>query len=359
VRVLCLTKRWSHHTKSGGYDQLADSIESIIVRRRKSSSIFFLGLEKIWYKLRRDRSYLLDYQLGDLVAENEALFRSWYHRADLIHVLYGDDQLDFLLRRNALCPCPITATFHLPIEYVKQRFEHVQRRELSRLSGAIVVSSYQLKGFRRWLGPENVIYIPHGINIHVFVPRERPQNSRLNLLFVGHYLRDFELAHWVIDQCAFRNLKVSFDVVVPEKHFKFFTGCANVHLLSGIPEEDLIHLYQRADALFLPFLDATANNAILESLACGTPVITSDLGGIRDYIDESCGWLLPSGDRDSALACVCALAQNPTLAESKRRAARLRAEEFSWERVAAAVDAAYSRIVLTGVISDGTERIEG
>ena len=29
--------------------------------------------------------------------------------------------------------------------------------------------------------------------------------------------------------------------------------------------------------------DSGANNAIVESLACGLPVITTDVGGIRDY----------------------------------------------------------------------------
>jgi glycosyltransferase involved in cell wall biosynthesis len=352
MRVLYLAKHWGHHTNSGGYDQLAASMASINVHRRTSASIFFRVAEKIWSRLRRDRSYLLDYQLSDLIAENEVFFRSWFHRAELIHVLYGDDHLDFLLRRSSLLPCPLVATFHLPTESLRQRFEYVQKRELSRLSGAIVVSRSQLQEFCRWLGPDRVAFIPHGINTHIFVPGNHLQNSRLRLLFVANMRRDYELAHRVIDHCAFRNLRVDFDVVVPKRHLNSFMGCANVHLFSEIPEEQLIRLYQRADALFLPLIDATANNTILESLACGTPVITTDIGGVRDYVDESCAWLLPKGNQDAALACIRALEQNRTLAESKRRTARLRAEEFSWECIAAATTAAYSRVISSGVISE-------
>ena len=352
MRVLYLTKHWSHHTNSGGYDQLANVSTSIKVNRRKSSSIFSRVIEKAWYKWRRDRTYLLDYQVGDLIAESEALFRSRFQRVELIHALFGDEQLDFLLRQRSLLSCPLVATFHLPTERIRHRFEYVQKRELSRLRGAIVVSRSQLEEFRRWLGPERVIFIPHGINTHIFTPGNRVQNSRLKLLFVGHMMRDFELAHRVIDHCEYRNLRVDFDIVVPERHLNSFTGCANVHLFSRIPEEQLIRLYQRADALFLPLKDATANNAILESLSCGTPVITNDIGGIRDYVDDSCGWLLPTGDQEAFLACIRALEQNSRLAESKRGTARLHSEEFSWERIAAAAYAAYSRVVSTGVISE-------
>jgi glycosyltransferase involved in cell wall biosynthesis len=77
-----------------------------------------------------------------------------------------------------------------------------------------------------------------------------------------------------------------------------------------------------------------------------------EMNSLGDYVDESCGWLLPTGDQEAFLACIRALEQNPRLAESKRGTARLHAEEFSWKRIAAAAYAAYSCVVSTGVISE-------
>jgi glycosyltransferase involved in cell wall biosynthesis len=46
-------------------------------------------------------------------------------------------------------------------------------------------------------------------------------------------------------------------------------------------------LYNDSRLLFLPLIDATANNSLLEASACGVPVITSDLPAVREYTDDS------------------------------------------------------------------------
>ncbi|WP_257426479.1 glycosyltransferase [Nocardioides carbamazepini] len=72
--------------------------------------------------------------------------------------------------------------------------------------------------------------------------------------------------------------------------------------------------------------------AVLEALACGTPVVTADRGGARELVDASCGaWGAPS---PAALAdAVLRLLELP---EPRRRtAARRRAEQFGWDRAVA------------------------
>ena len=77
-------------------------------------------------------------------------------------------------------------------------------------------------------------------------------------------MRDWQTLHRVIDICNGRGLEVKFDVVTGEENFAYFAGCQNVRLRASIDEQELIRLYQRADALLLPVVDATANNALLE-----------------------------------------------------------------------------------------------
>jgi glycosyltransferase involved in cell wall biosynthesis len=84
-------------------------------------------------------------------------------------------------------------------------------------------------------------------------------------------MRDFSLMHRVADSCAAQKLNVRFDAVVPQTDFSHFTGCTGVTCRTGISEQALIRLYQEADALFLPVIDSTANNSVLEAMACGTP----------------------------------------------------------------------------------------
>ncbi len=67
--------------------------------------------------------------------------------------------------------------------------------------------------------------------------------------------------------------------------------------------------------------------AVLEALACGTPVVTADRGGARELVTDACGaWAAPEA---GALAdAVVGLAARPQA--RVRRAARLRAETFTW-----------------------------
>jgi glycosyltransferase involved in cell wall biosynthesis len=140
-------------------------------------------------------------------------------------------------------------------------------------------------------------------------------------------------------------LNVIIDVVLQAGKMGFFTGCDSVVRHSGIGDAELTALYQNADALFLPVTGATANNAVLESLACGTPVISTRLGGMPDYVDDSCGWLLPPGDDASAYALVSALAADRSLARAKRTGARAKAETLAWPRIAGQIQAAYQRLL--------------
>src|SRR5262249_47698249 len=152
-----------------------------------------------------------------------------------------------------------------------------------------------------------------------------PAGGGLRLLIVGEHMRDWDVAHRVIDKAANNNLGITFDVVTRPDVFPYFTGCSNVSLHANVSEARLIELYQAADALFLPLKDATANNSLLEGLACGTPVIATDVGGIPDYLSEDSGWLIPKGDVSAAFEIVSRLSASPEQARSRRSGARSQA----------------------------------
>jgi hypothetical protein len=98
MHVTCLVKRWGHHTPSGGYDRLASEVGANIIARREVAGIFSQIAKKIWSSDTKTRIYLLDYQFGDFLAEIAVLTRGFFKPPDVLHVLYGDEQLDQLLR---------------------------------------------------------------------------------------------------------------------------------------------------------------------------------------------------------------------------------------------------------------------
>jgi glycosyltransferase involved in cell wall biosynthesis len=64
--------------------------------------------------------------------------------------------------------------------------------------------------------------------------------------------------------------------------------------------------------LDLPVLDANSPAKFYDSLAVGTPVIVTNNGWTRQWVEKhSCGWYSPAGNADALASCVSALLANP------------------------------------------------
>jgi glycosyltransferase involved in cell wall biosynthesis len=345
MQITCLVKHWHHHTASGGYDQLGRAVRANVIDRQAFDGILGRVAQKIWRRQAKTDPYLLDYQFGDWLAEMRVLGIGLLRLPEIVHVLYGDEQLDQLLRRRNLVRCPLVATFHLPSPYVAKRFEVFHRELVHRIDAAIVLARDQIEPFERWIGPDKVVFVPHGIDADRFRPKERTSGGkRLRLLIVGQNFRDWNVMHRTIDAANQLRLPADFHVVTKPEHFAYFTGCANTYFHSNISEAELITQYGDADALLLPVYDATANNSVLEALACGTPVISTAVGGIPDYVDETCGWLLPKGEAGPVVELVKRLCEQRDILESRRHAARIQALKFDWSRIAERMFAVYAAV---------------
>jgi glycosyltransferase involved in cell wall biosynthesis len=101
------------------------------------------------------------------------------------------------------------------------------------------------------------------------------------------------------------------------------------------PHDELPLWFGAADATLLPSESEGLANVWVESLACGTPVVTCDVGGAREAIDRpEAGRLVARAPEALASALRDILAAPPD-----PQAVRRCAEKFSWERNAAELEA--------------------
>ena len=85
---------------------------------------------------------------------------------------------------------------------------------------------------------------------------------------------------------------------------------------------------------------------MLESMAVGTPVICTAVGGLPEYVtDGQTGFVVPPNDSEQLRDRILRLLDNPALAAKIGGAGAAAVHDYSWDRVADGVETEYRRIV--------------
>jgi glycosyltransferase involved in cell wall biosynthesis len=107
----------------------------------------------------------------------------------------------------------------------------------------------------------------------------------------------------------------------------------SLRFLGGFPAAGVRDLLQQADVFVLPTLADSMPRAVLEAMAAGLPVVTTDRSGYQDLIEDGVnGFLVPAGDAHAIAARLRLLAEDRDLRQRIGRAARVTAELNTWER---------------------------
>lgn len=108
-----------------------------------------------------------------------------------------------------------------------------------------------------------------------------------------------------------------------------------VILHGEVPHLELPGYYAAADVCCLPSYSESFGMVNVEAMACGTPVVTSDLEAIRRYLtDWKHGLLVEPGDPDDVAEKLEAVLGSETIRREMGECARERAGQFAWEEQA-------------------------
>ena len=103
--------------------------------------------------------------------------------------------------------------------------------------------------------------------------------------------------------------------------------------------------YNSADICAVPSLTESFGLVALESMACGTPVVGTRVGGLQTVIENDVsGLLVPAGDDEALAEGMARMLIDHSLRLRLAAGARERAKAYSWERVGAAIVALYASV---------------
>lgn len=352
-----IRERFGWMGNHSGYDQLFTNLELCFPSKAETiwsptGKPINKWLHKLISRLTKDVNVSPFYNSSNGLAELFALWQAFLIHPNLVHVSYVENSLGLLSHYKDRLDFKLVGTVHQPSSWWKTTHPHPESIEA--LDAVIVLSSSDKQYFEKYL-PGKVHFVPHGVDIEYFKPADNANalKSLPRCVLSGTWLRDLETLAKVIDAVLIVDQSIQFDLIIPlskrnNPHLHRISRHNQVNWHSNLSDEELRKLYQTATLLFLPLLDCTANNGLLEGIACGLPIVSNNVGGMPDYTEPSFADLLPVGDVQGLVNAILRLVNSPEMCNERGSLARNFAEDnLNWYKIASQMGEIYKFLTHT------------
>jgi glycosyltransferase involved in cell wall biosynthesis len=218
-------------------------------------------------------------------------FRKNLKKYDIIHFHVGD--LTFPLF-SIIDRKPKVAHFHGPLTFYTRYF--LSRLILKNIADLYIAISHKMVGELNALGvqPNKIRYLPNAVDTNIFNPSGNKDEHLL--LFVGRITRGKGL-HILLE--SLQHIKTKTNLVIigpPDWDTEYFKEIINridhenrygLHTIAYLGEQEeasIAKWCQKASIFVLPSFREAFGVAILEALSCKTPVVATNIPGIREAV---------------------------------------------------------------------------
>jgi len=201
------------------------------------------------------------------------------------------------------------------------------------------------------LDSDRVAYIPNGVGERFFLKRSYQDRKILRLLYAGTWL-DQRGIFYIREALTALNRNYHnwrFTIAgagVPAQQLREFFGdsLSDQILVEPVVQADRMpELYAKHDVLLFPSLMEGLPSVLLEAMASGMAVITTETCGMPDMVENGFnGLLVPPADSAAIESAILHLCESEELGERLGRAAQESMRRYTWQRSAARLEAVLS-----------------
>jgi len=284
-------------------------------------------------------------------------------KADLVHVMTPDPSAMVMIQAGHDAGIPVIYQ-ELGIPYHPPDFESYYRQFTSVLplcSEIAALSPKMIEHCREKLpAPVSLSILP--IMSDEFVNGDQPHQPALNKITFGFAARMEKLKGPMIlmeafalaqKQCEPMYLKMAGDGSQRQKiaaRAKALDIASRYHYHGVYTHPEQCRAFMESlDVFVMPSFSEGTPNSVVEAMACGKPIVASDVGGIPDMIGADSGILVPPGEPDLLAKAMLRLALDAGLRQTMGAAARERYEKmFSPKVVVPLMVETYRRVSRNG-----------
>ena len=224
--------------------------------------------------------------------------------------------------------------------YTIDRLGDDKTRELLRgIAGVVSVSTENKRVLidKNMVPAEKIGVFPNSVDTGCFYPRDRAQMRRelgfpqdgFIVAFVGRFL----------DVKGPDRLSAALDSLQDDNIYSVFIGdgplkptCRNILHCGPLQHDEIPRYLSAADLFVLPTKAEGCCNAIVEAMACGLPIISSNLPFNADILDEDRAIMIDPTDVDAIARAIRQMKENTPVRQEKAHAALQTARSLSIDR---------------------------
>jgi len=206
----------------------------------------------------------------------------------------------------------------------------------------VIANSQGLKELAQKTAPNQKIkVIYNGVDINEFKPPKTKKKSKvLRILCVARLIKRKGIDYLIKALGELKDEDFLLTIIGDGNEKKNLIDLAKrlkidnkIKFWGSVPHSEIIKYYQQNDIFILPSLNEGMSNTILEAMACGLPIITTNVGGSEELIEEN-GFVIKPKSKKELVKAIQRYINNRSLVEKQGRESRKRAEKMSWGEVA-------------------------
>ncbi|MBW8018042.1 MAG: glycosyltransferase [Planctomycetes bacterium] len=117
-----------------------------------------------------------------------------------------------------------------------------------------------------------------------------------------------------------------------------------IYFIGTQSHQQMAKLFNVADVVVVPSVFEPFGLTALEALGCGTPVIASNVGGLRQIVNKQVGCLIEPGDYRTLALKVTSFIRDGLKEKVRFKAADYIRRNFSWEETNSNIERVYGRV---------------
>lgn len=218
--------------------------------------------------------------------------------------------------KTTCCSCPQKKKFSWFFDRSSE-LHQLKKEALQDLDLTIITPSEWLAGLTResFLKSYPIKVINNGIDLNIFKPT--PSDFRKEYHIEDKFVLLGIASRWEVRKGLdtfiklSKELDTSYQIVLvgttPEIDKILPPNIISIHRTEG--QKQLAEIYTAADALVNPTMEENFPTVNIESIACGTPVITYNTGGSSEMLNSLCGIVVDRGDFEGIVSGIKSLKQ--------------------------------------------------